>query len=268
LELSVAVKKGDADMQAKTALLVAILVIGMCVLTTQAYAPPADGRGERDDHVHFVPNSQEFWDFSKNWTTNFGPAYRDTVLPLPTQGFVPCTGIYALCSHSGPEPLPCELTEDGRFANCKCTVQSGMSFVEITAILNYEVYQETVEKCGPDGSDCAGHVNLAPVCKAINQGRLVPGADVISTYSPSFMSDLASLQPTSAPNSSIKICSKGPYAGCMTAPCKKTKPGYAICSCPIFWGIFQLVGPPSASCTLGDDLVWSASYDPNKDGTE
>jgi hypothetical protein len=27
----------------------------------------------------FVPNSQSVWDSSKNWTANFGPAYRDTV---------------------------------------------------------------------------------------------------------------------------------------------------------------------------------------------
>ncbi len=28
----------------------------------------------------FVPDNQLFWDNSKNWTTNYGPAYRDTVL--------------------------------------------------------------------------------------------------------------------------------------------------------------------------------------------
>ena len=38
----------------------------------------------------FVPNSQSFWDSSQNWTTNYGPAYRDTVL-APTN-FLECTG--------------------------------------------------------------------------------------------------------------------------------------------------------------------------------
>ena|SRR5262249_15072997 len=35
---------------------------------------------------HFVPNSQAFWDFSKNWTTDFGPAYRDTIEKLEKAG--------------------------------------------------------------------------------------------------------------------------------------------------------------------------------------
>jgi hypothetical protein len=38
----------------------------------------------------------------------------------------------------------------------------------------------------------------------------------------------------------------------------------AECSCPIFWGIFQLTGA-DAQCILGDDLVWSASYVPTLD---
>ena len=86
---------------------------------------------------HFVPNSLRFWDFSKNWTTNFGPAYRDTIEAL--ENLVPCTGRYALCFHSGAEPFPCEPDRSGRFVNCKCTVEEGLNFVLISAILNYEV---------------------------------------------------------------------------------------------------------------------------------
>ena len=59
----------------------------------------------------FVPNSQAFWDFSVNWTTNYGPAYRDTV-ETPSN-FLACTGRFALCFHSGPEPLPLQ-AEQGR----------------------------------------------------------------------------------------------------------------------------------------------------------
>ena len=58
------------------------------------------------------------------------------------------------------------------------------------------------------------------------------------------------------------MCPKGPYAGCMTAPCKMTASGYAQCSCPVFWGPFQ-VPQSNAQCALGNDLVWSGSYDPN-----
>jgi hypothetical protein len=246
-------------MKAKLMLLFfAIALFGVCGLATRAYAPPADGPHDHGEDVHFVPNSQEFWDFSKNWTTNFGPAYRDKVLRPP--GLLPCTGKYALCFNSGPEPLPCELTEDGRFADCTCTVQRGINFVLITGILNYEVYQETVRICGTDGSGCSG-VDTAPVCKAIREGKLIPGADVVSTFGPSSKSDLVKLQTPNAPNKPLTICPKAPYAGCMTAPCKITKSGHAECSCPIFWGIFQL-SQANAKCNLGDDLVWSAAYDP------
>jgi hypothetical protein len=146
----------------------------------------------------------------KNWTTNFGPAYRDTVQGV--SGFLPCTGQYALCFHSGPKPLPCESNVDGRFANCKCTVQTGLNFVLITAILNFEVYQDTVNVCGADGSACAAHPDKAPVCKAIARGKMIPGADVISTYSPHDESDLAKLLTQARDKPSLKICPKAPYA--------------------------------------------------------
>ena len=240
----------------------AITLSCVCALSTRAYcAPPANGP-DRGNVTHFVPNSQEFWDFSKNWTTNFGPAYRDTA--LGASGFLPCTGQYALCFHSGPKPLPCRLTDDGRFANCKCTVQTGLNFVLITGILNSKVYQDTINVCGADGSACNTHPDKAPVCKAIAKGKLIPGADIISTFSPSDQSDLAKLFTPAPAKPKLTICPKAPYAGCMTAPCKTTKPGLAECSCPIFWGIFQLTGA-GAQCTLGDDLVNSATYVPALD---
>src|SRR5262245_48965061 len=127
--------------------------------------------------VHFVPNSQAFWDNSKNWTTNWGPAYRDVV--EGPDGFVACTGKYALCFRSGAEPLPCRLTPDGRFPNCKCTVMDELNYVLVSAILNYEVYLETVSACGDDLSQCL-EPDSAPVCKAIKQHRLIPGAQLIS----------------------------------------------------------------------------------------
>ncbi|MGH6813094.1 MAG: hypothetical protein ACREDM_12400 [Methylocella sp.] len=238
--------------------ILAITLFCVCALATRGYSGP---RGT-DSEIHFFPNSQEFWDFSKNWTTNYGPAYRDTA--LGASSFLPCTGQYALCFHSGPKPLPCELTNDGRFANCECTVQTGRNFVLMTGILNAKVYQDTVNVCGPDGSDCTAQPDKAPVCRAIAQGKLIPGADVISTYSPHDESDLTKLL-TQAPGKPIlTICPKAPYAGCMTAPCKITKSGHAECSCPVFWGIFQLTGA-GAQCTLGDDLVNSASYAPARD---
>jgi hypothetical protein len=134
-------------------------------ISTQAYCASPDASRTQGRQIHFVPNSQEFWDFSKNWPTNFGPAYRDTVTAL--SNFLPCTGKYALCAESEPEPLPCRVTPDGRFAKCKCIVQKGLNYVQITAILNEKVYQDTVNICGADGADCFTAVDKAPVCKAI-----------------------------------------------------------------------------------------------------
>jgi hypothetical protein len=206
---------------------------------------------------HFLPKAQSFWDDSKNWTTEYGPAYRDTAEQL--ENMVPCIGPYALCFHSGPQPLPCELTKDGRSANCKCTAQEGLNYVLITGILNRDVYLDTVATCGLDGSRCSGRPNLAPVCTAILEGKFLPGASLISTYDPGAQSFIGDSLDSGA--SDIKVCPKGPYAGCMTAPCTTSKTGDVTCSCPVFWGTFQLVDP-DALCHIGNNLVWSASFTP------
>jgi hypothetical protein len=217
--------------------------------------------GHRHCHlppVHFVPDSLAFWDFSKNWTTNYGPAYRDTVPGLSY--FLPCTGKYALCFHSGPEPLPCTLTEDGRFANCTCDVGDGVNLVLMTAILNEDVYRETVQACGDDGRRCQTQ-DSAPVCKYLRDGSLIPDADVISDFVPDSTSALRGATDGGSPP--VTNCD-GPFAGCMTAPCTMQDDGTAVCSCPVFYGRFQLTGAGQA-CTLGGDLVPSASYSPALD---
>lgn len=211
--------------------------------------------------IHFVPNSQTFWDNSKNWTTNFGPAYRDTV--ERPENMVPCTGRYALCFHSGAEPFPCRLTPDGRFANCKCTIEEGLNFVLISAILNYQVYLDTIAVCGTDGSLCAGVPDKAPVCRAIRDRKLIPGAQLISTFSADVQADIKAMLDGSI-GSDVTVCPKAPYAGCMTAPCRKTWSGDAECSCPVFWGPYQLTGA-GAQCTLPPPLVPSAGYVPELD---
>jgi len=50
------------------------MLFGLSVVVARAQAPT-----DSDAFVHFVSNSQAFWDFSKNWSTNYGPNYRDTV---------------------------------------------------------------------------------------------------------------------------------------------------------------------------------------------
>lgn len=207
--------------------------------------------------VHFVPNSHAFWSDPANWTTCFGPAYADIL--LTPSNFVPCRGgPYALCYYSGPstgtEDLSCTLTPDGLYANCKCfDIPYGVYFVDINSILNHSVYETTIAQCGADGSLC-GAINSAPVCNSVNQGNLIPGAQLFSTFS-------FDCVPTNGIGQTN--CGQAPYAGCMTAPCTKTaKPGIVNCSCPVFDGPYQ-VGQNEQICSLGDDLVWSAAYTPS-----
>src|SRR5271155_5146492 len=71
------------------------VLFAVVAISTRAYCAPPDASRTQGRQIHFVPNSQEFWDSSKNWPTNFGPAYRDTVTAL--SNFLPCTGKFALC---------------------------------------------------------------------------------------------------------------------------------------------------------------------------
>jgi hypothetical protein len=216
----------------------------------------ADSGANSKRQVHFLPNSFQFWDKPRTWPTSYGPAYADTA--LKSSNFLPCRGgPFALCYYSGPEPETCTLTEDGRFANCKCfEIPYGTYFVLINGILDYEVYLKTVRKCGQDGSNCQ-EINQAPVCEAINQNKFIPGADLISTFSFACVPEEGIGQTN---------CEQAPYAGCMTAPCYRTgEEGIVECSCPTFDGPYQ-VGQERAQCTLGSDLVWSAAFNPNEAG--
>jgi hypothetical protein len=229
-----------------------VIAIGAMVTPLRA-APPA---GE----VHFVPNTFRFWDAARFATTEDPPkpAYADVI--VAPSNFLPCQGgPFALCYYSGPngppasEDLSCTLTDDGRFATCKCyEIPYGPYYVLNTSILNYAVYLETVRKCGLDGSAC-GVPNSAPVCDHINENHFIPGADLISTFS-------FACVPTDGLGSTSCSSAEPPYAGCMTAPCQRTdQPGIVECSCPVFPGPYQ-VGQSGVSCDLGDDLVWSAAY--------
>jgi hypothetical protein len=247
----------------------------LCITAIGAFASdstdPFNSSGSNDLHQpmhddsefmdNFVPDSQRFWDNSKNWTTNYGPAYRDTV--EKASNFLPCTGRYALCFSSGPEPLPCELERGGRFATCKCTIETGLQFVTISSILNYDVYLQTISVCGVDGSKCATEIDKAPVCRYLRKGRLIPGAEVFSDFSPQAKTAHTNALNSGPSASDVTHCSRAPYAGCMTAPCQ-IKGRYAECSCPVFWGPFQLM-KANAQCQLNDGLIWSASYLPSLD---
>ncbi len=231
--------------------------------TVNSHPQAAPGSGYWSDPANwlqqFVPDNLLFWDNSKNWTTNYGPAYRDTVI-TPKQ-FLACSPQFALCFHSGPDPYPCHLAPDGRSANCLCTVQTATNYVLQGSILNYPVAAATLAKCKADNSGCP-NTDDAPVCKLLNNGELIPGADVISTFDSESKAEILKALATAGKN--FITCDKGAYAGCMTAPCRNNGDGTANCKCPVFYGPFQLTGK-GAQCTLSDDLINSASYNPSLD---
>ena len=197
-------------------------------------------------------------------TTPYGPPWADIV--MKTENFLECTGAsIALCYYSGPGPTtPC--IQDGLgIANCTCyEIPSGQRYlVDINAILYRDVYLKTVARCGKDGSLCRPNGSLeAPVCEAINSNTLIPGADLISTFS-LYLEKQIHIDPTTC-------ATPAAYAGCMTAPCKRTgkidpKSGLPLvqCGCPIFTGPYQVgTAINQDQCVLAGNYVWSAAYNP------
>jgi len=199
-------------------------------------------------------------------TTPFGPAWADIL--IRPENFLACQGAsIALCYYSGAGPTtPCTVEEGTGLANCTCyEIPSGHPyFVDINAILNLDVYLATVKTCGPNGENCLP--NQAPVCDSVNRNNLIPGADLVSTFSFALESVIQINQTTCG--------TAAQYAGCMTAPCKETgamDPTTHLplvqCACPIYDGPYQVGQEISQQeCTLGGDSIWSAAYAPLEGG--
>jgi hypothetical protein len=199
-------------------------------------------------------------------TSAYGPPWADIV--TKPSNMLECKGQtapVALCYYSGAGPTtPCTLDGLG-LANCTCyEIPAGQPyFVDINAILNRDVYLRTVARCGKDGGQClpTGPIE-APVCAAINNNSLIPGADLISAFS-LYLEKQIHIDLTNC-------ATPAAYAGCMTAPCKrtgKTDPTTGLplvqCGCPTFTGPYQ-VGQkiPADQCILPGTHVWSAAFTP------
>jgi len=246
-------------------------------------APAARPGGQPDlpgalDSQRGAPNllRDALKDPEKFWPTPHGPSYANVI--TDGDNFLECKGgPFALCYYSGPEPLECELSPDGRTASCKCLdIAYGVYYVDINAILDFAVYQQTVKVCGADGSQCKTcapdgsggescqkNTNQAPVCGYINENKLFAQADRIST----FCFDCA----VEAPIGQTE-CNAGPYAGCMTAPCTVTdEEGIVECQCPIFDGPYQVgqtLPGPDCTSSLAPAQVWSAAYAVSSSGSD
>ena len=118
----------------------------LCFLALAGFAISAYGQGRQFDDFtkHFRLNTLP--------TTPYGPAWAD-ILVRP-ENFLACKGAsIALCYYSGPGPVtPCTVEEGKGLANCTCyEIPSGLPyFVDINAILNLDVYLDTVKTCGTE----------------------------------------------------------------------------------------------------------------------
>lgn len=213
------------------------------------------------------------------------PAWAD-ILAAP-QNFVACRGkTTALCYYSGPDnsaapkeevpPTPCYLRESQDIADCTCfeTPSYAYYFVDINAILNQDVYQATVKKCGVAGENCLPFGKLeAPVCGSIQRDELIPGADLISTFSLHLERQI----PIARTKNNCTSPPDALYAGCMTAPCRRMSDynpddDYPLvhCACPTYEGPFQLGRQVSKRypCDLTKTgNAWSAAYNTIGTGT-
>jgi hypothetical protein len=217
------------------------------------------------------------------------------------------TSPIALCYYSGVRGRPyftpkCTFSQHKNAAECDCYQISAdtpgqqgeggpnppYSYVELTSILNEDVYNDTVNQCVDTQGNitCLNLSNLnsglpeAPVCTAIQNKTLFPGADLISDFSQISIPNIAkagyappgemgSFPPQTCPTSG----GKNLYAACMTAPCKFTNKidkatGFPLarCTCPTYdgpnqVGNAQILGPPGQpySCSPTPH-VWSSAY--------
>jgi hypothetical protein len=200
------------------------------------------------------------------------------------------TGPIALCYYSGVPGAPlytpsCVYSQEGNAAQCECyKISKGnpdgatFSYVLINAILNKKVYEATVDACGADGSGCLNATNLnaapavpeAPVCAAIRNKTLMPGAEYISDFSPILAATKGLTSYTCPTSGNANV-----YAECMTAPCRETgridpttKLPLLSCTCPTYKGPNQVGNPQikgnpprqSAYSCNPTPYLWSSAY--------
>jgi hypothetical protein len=205
------------------------------------------------------------------------------------------TGPIALCYYSGVPGSPyqtpsCTFSQNGNAAECDCykispdTPGAGTySYVEISAILNKDVYLSTVAQCGMDGSQCLNFSDLrsglqeANICSVIGSkpNGVFPGADLISDFSQIrlFPTMNSNVPPAGDIGAFSQKCPIPPrqanlYAGCMTAPCTntgkidpRTHLPLVSCTCPTYDGPNQVGNPQiqGKSCSP-TPYVWSSAY--------
>lgn len=187
-------------------------------------------------------------------TTPYGPPWANVT--TSSSDWITCFGPYALCFYAQCTPVPGSAES---ISACPCFETFGVNFVDINAILNNDVYNETKIFCTNNPGACQ-QPNLAPVCQSLNSGSFLQGATIFS--------DFGLYRAAKEPIGSTDCTNQpGKYAGCMTAPCfGQTRPGtdpgttMIECECPNYTGPFQL-GKDDLSCNVAP-FIDSGSYNP------
>jgi hypothetical protein len=268
----------------------AFVVLCLCIFnTSEAFSQSCVQTPDCQPQFKYEgPNSQVKINDCKTTNTSSACAWADVT--LQGSNFLACrletTGPIALCYYSGvpggADGTPgCVLSADKTTATCDCYKISAnnpagatYSYVDINSILNKRVYLKTIAVCSKDGSKCLNGTNVmtnpnmreAPVCLAIRNKTLFPGADVVSDYTP-VLTPQKGVTSYACPTSGTSNI----YAGCMTAPCQatdRTDPSTGLplvsCECPTFDGPNQVGNPlieQVADCSP-DPYVWSSAYTP------
>jgi hypothetical protein len=153
-----------------------------------------------------------------------GPAAAQTSQPQP---FVVCTGQHALCSFADH----CQLSSDGKTANCDCWDVNDTYIVRTSAILDPNAKQATLAAC-TTAHPC--NTDQAPVCQSIaNNQFAVNGVTPARVSAFSYVDFCGKFKPVT--------CDSGPWASCMTAPCEPNRkdPNKPLtCTCPVANGPF------------------------------
>ena len=182
--------------------------------------------------------------------------------------------MYALCAYAN-----CTMNDDLQTANCPCYSVQGSSLARIDLIPDNQIRQATIDKC-TNGTSCTN--NDAPICEAISDGRLWPGADAVSTFSRAFELENGVVLDESGdrdkPNWECAGQKNRLVPNCMLAPCRMldvptTNPYFAgeatmECTCalieaeveyPIFGGLQDPCDKKALTNTAGPVLTMHAS---------
>jgi len=190
---------------------------------------------------------------------------------------VSCTqDTYALCAYA-----KCTMNADRTTASCPCYAVTGTSLARLDIIPDATIKTATLKhvmcNTNNEDTDCNDEDNRAPICKAIANATLWPGADAVSTFSRELELEngvvLDEMGDRSSPNWECPVPANANSGrlvpNCMLAPCRALKQpvtdsyfaGEATmaCTCPLIKATsnYTLFGGLESPCDDNGDNGYS-----------